>query len=120
MSAAGLVSVKLTVLEVLALLAATVVGANTADRGLAPAVVSAVVARVAIPELTVTGAPIATPPLLKVTVPAAAAGETVAVRITLAPEGAVVTAVPGADANAADSVVLVVACVTVTVFAGEV
>ena len=82
--------------------------ANTADRGLAPAVVSAVVARVAIPELTVTGAPIATPPLLKVTVPAAAAGETVAVRITLAPEGAVVTAVPGADANAADSVVLVV------------
>jgi hypothetical protein len=61
----------------------------------------------------------ATPLFLKVMVPAAAAGETLAVSVTLAPEGAVVTTVDGADESAAESAVDVVACDTVTVFAAE-
>ena len=74
----------------------------------------------AIPELTATGLPSATPPSLNCTVPAAAAGETVAVSVTLAPEGAEVTATDGADVSAAIMEVVVVACDTVTVFAAEV
>jgi len=58
---------------------------KTAVRELAPKG-SAVVAQVAVPELTVTGLHAsAVPPLLKVIVPADAEGVMVAVSVTLAP-----------------------------------
>jgi hypothetical protein len=115
----GFVTTKLTVLEVLAVSSAAVVGVKTAVRGAVPAVVSAEVTRVAIPELTVTAPPIATPLFLKITVPAEAAGEMVAVKVTLEPEAAVVITEFGADVSAAVSAVVVVACDTVMVFAAE-
>lgn len=116
---AGFVTVRLTVLEELAVSSAAVVGVKTAVSGFDPGVVNEVVTMVAIPEFTVTALPIATPLFLKVTVPAAAAGETVAVSVKLEPEAAVVTTVFGADVSAAESAVVVVACDTVTVFAAE-
>jgi hypothetical protein len=57
---------------------------KTAVKELAPSA-SAVVARVADPELTVTGLPKVVAPVIKVTVPAAAEGVTVEVSVTLAP-----------------------------------
>jgi hypothetical protein len=105
--------------EVLAVSSAAVVGAKTAVRELDP-IASAVVDRDAVPPLTVTALPIAVPLFLKVTVPAAAAGEMVAVSVTLAPRAAVVIGVAGEDANPTTSEVEVVACDTVTVFAVEV
>ena len=114
-----MVTVKFTVLEVLAVSSTAVVGVKTAVRGVAPAVVSAEVTRVAIPEVTLTALPIATPLFLNTTEPAAAAGEMVAVSVTLAPEAAVVITVLGADESAADKTADVVACDTVTVFAAE-
>ena len=114
-----MVTVKPRVLEVLAVSSASVAGAKTAVSGFEPAVVSAVVTKVAIPEFTLTALPIATPLFLKVTVPAAAAGERVAVRVTLEPDGAVVTTVFGAAVSAAVSAVVVVACETVTVLEPE-
>jgi hypothetical protein len=117
----GFVTVRLTVLEVLAVSFAAVVGVKTAVKELAPIVVNAVVTQEAVPELTVTGLQASVVlPTLKVTVPIAAAGERAAVRVTLAPEGAVVTTTLGAEVSAADSVVVVVACDTVTVDAAEV
>jgi hypothetical protein len=117
---AGFVTEKLTVLEVLVVSSAAVVGVKTAVRGLDPNVVSALVTRLAVPELTFTALPIATPLFLNVTVPAAAAGDTVAVSVTLAPGDAEVTTTVGADVSEAASAVDVVACDTVTVDAVEV
>jgi hypothetical protein len=81
-------------------------------------VVSAEVTQLAVPELTATVLQSEVVPTLKVIVPAAT-GETVAVSVTLAPEGTVVTVVLGADVSAALSVVVVVAAATVTVEAVE-
>jgi len=92
---------------------------KAAVRELAPSA-SAEVAMLAVPELTATGLPIATPPSLKVTLPAAAAGVTVAVRVTLAPKDAVVIATVGAEVSPASNAVVVVACATVTVDVPEV
>ena len=82
---------------------------------------NAVVTQVADPELTVTGLHASVVvPYLKVSVPAAVVGETVAVRVTLAPKAAVVMAVAGADVSPATSVVVAVVWVIETVFAVEV
>jgi hypothetical protein len=77
-------TVTVFAVEVLAVSSADVVGVKTAVRELAPSA-SAVVGMDAVPELTVTGLPSAVVPLMKVTVPAAVAGERVAVSVTLAP-----------------------------------
>jgi hypothetical protein len=77
------VTVRVVVPEALEVSSAGVVGAKAAVRELA-ATGSVAVTRVALPELTATGLPSATPPFLKVTLPAAA-GEMVAVSVTLAP-----------------------------------
>ena len=92
---------------------------NVAVRELAPSA-SEVVASVAVPEVTVTALPTVTVPFLKVTVPGAVEGETVAVSVTLAPKAADVMAVAGADVSPAASVVVAVVCVIETVFAEEV
>jgi hypothetical protein len=105
--------------EVLDVSSAGVVGVKTAVREAAPRG-SAVVARVAVPEPTVTGPPSVEAPILKVTVPAAVEGDTAAVNVTPAPNAAVVIAVDGADVSPTASVVVVVACVTVTEDAAEV
>jgi hypothetical protein len=87
---------------------------------LAP-IASAVVTQAAVPELTVTGLHAsAVVPFLKVMVPGAVNGETVAVSVTLAPYAAVVIAVAGADVSPAASVVVVAAWVIETVFVDEV
>ncbi len=77
-------TVTLVAEEVLAAKAAAFVGVKTAVSELAPSA-RAVVAKDADPELTLTGLPSATPPTLKVTVPAADEGDTVAVIVTLTP-----------------------------------
>jgi hypothetical protein len=82
---------------------------------------SEVVAQVAVPLTTVTGLHAnAVTPLLKVTVPAAVEGETVAVSVTLAPNAAVVIAVAGAEVSPTASVVVAVAAVTLTLDAADV
>jgi hypothetical protein len=115
---AGFVTVKATAAEVLLVSSAGVVAVKRAVRELLPIVVSVVVMQVAVPELTVTGLHAnALVPFLKTTVPAAAAGVTVAVSFTLAPADAVVIFTVGADVSAAVSTVVVVAADTVTTFA---
>jgi hypothetical protein len=107
-------TVTVDVPEALAAKSATVVGVKAAVRELAPSA-SAEVAMLAVPELTATGLPIATPPSLKVTLPTAVAGVMVAVSVTLAPKDAVVIATVGAEVSPTFNPVVVVACATVTV-----
>lgn len=104
---ATLVTVTMSGVEELAAKLAGVVGVKVAVSESAPAA-SAVVTQVATPVVALKGEVqvIAVVPDLKAMVPAAA-GETVAVSVTLVLIGAVAIGVVVADVNAADSVVVV-------------